>query len=85
MEFILFLVFLLFFTGLLILIIIADSDPLLPIGLLLVIVSGAFFCKLYSKMIAEQTMCDYLNDKVKVETVATLPDGNILKVKLKYK
>lgn len=86
MEYVLlFIVFLLFFIGLLVLIIIADSDLLLPLGLILVIIAGAFFCKLYSKIIVEETMCDYLNNKVKVETVSTLPDGKVLKVKLKYK
>lgn len=86
MEYLLlFFVFILFFIGLLVLIIIADTDLLLPLGLILVIVTGAFFCKLYSKIIVEETMCDYLNNKVKVETVSTLPDGKILKVKLKYK
>lgn len=86
MEYVLlFVVFLLFFIGLLVLIVIADSDLLLPLGLVLVIVAGAFFCKLYSKITVEETMCDYLNNKIKVETVSTLPNGKILKVKLKYK
>lgn len=33
----------------------------------------------------ERVMCDYLNSKIQIDTIAVSPKGEILKVQLKYK